>query len=155
MHPPPHQAPVLLCTIGARQFALPLTNIIECLRPLPTEAVSAMPWFVLGVAMIRGAPVPVVDVGALVGIPRSGPATRFVVLRLGDRRVALAVEGVTGTRQVDGGTFPNLPPLLAGAASDTLAAVGVLDEQLLLLLQPARAIPDDVWQTPESPGGRT
>ena len=45
--------------------ALPLVHVLEVMRPLPLEKVEPAPAFLLGLAVIRGEPLPVVDVAAL------------------------------------------------------------------------------------------
>lgn len=143
---------VLLARSGTRLYALPLAGVIECLRPLPVEAVPGAP-FLLGLSVIRGEPVPVVDLGALVGSRGASPG-RFILLRLGERRVALAVEGVVGVRELSADSLQNLPPLLQTDDADVVTAIGIRDHQLLMLLQPARVVPDDLWQTLAPDGGR-
>lgn len=137
--------PVLLTRLGAGICAIPLSGVVECMRPLPVEPAHGVP-FLMGLSVIRGAPAPVVQLAALVGGKQTAPTGRFVLLRLGTRRVALAVEAVIGVRSIDRSLLQQLPPLLQDQGSASVAAVGVNDGQLLLLLQLARIIPDDVWQ---------
>lgn len=143
---------VLLARVGSRLYALPLAGVIECFRPLPVEAVAGGPPFLLGLSIVRGEPVPVVDLGALLG-DGSIPPGRYVLLRLGERRVALSVEGVVGVRELGADVLRDLPPLLQGAGAEAVAAVGVRDDKLLLLLQPARVVPDEVWRALAPSGG--
>ncbi|HVZ36331.1 MAG TPA: chemotaxis protein CheW, partial [Polyangiaceae bacterium] len=58
---------MLVCRVRARLCALPVTQVVETLRPLPAERLAGMPAFVTGVGMIRGEPVPIVDPGLLLG----------------------------------------------------------------------------------------
>lgn len=105
-----------------------------------------MPGFVLGLAIIRGAPTPVVDAGALLGEHGEGQPTRFVVMRVQERRVALAVEAVLGVKRLAGETLQALPPLLRHAADDVVAAIGTLDAQLLTVLGGGYLLPPAVWE---------
>jgi purine-binding chemotaxis protein CheW len=143
----------LLCRARTRLCAVPLAQVVETLRPLPVMALAGAPPFVAGLSIIRGAPVPVVDVGAL--LPGSEPPrpTRFVLLRLEERRVALALEGVLGVEELPG-TLQSLPALLAGASAAAVAAVGTLDAELLLVLEAARAVPESVWRELDAERGR-
>jgi purine-binding chemotaxis protein CheW len=63
----------LVVGVKGRLCAVPLTHVIEIMRPLPVEPISDVPLFVQGVSIIRGIPTPVVDLGALLGAP-NGPA---------------------------------------------------------------------------------
>jgi purine-binding chemotaxis protein CheW len=132
--------------------AFPLEHVVETMRPLPVEPLGGRRDAALasieGVAMIRGAPVPVLDARKLLGVP-SGRAGRFVVVRTHDRRVAIAVDAVLEISRIDGDTLSRLPPLLAenGAA---VSAFGALDAALLIVLDAARILPEDVARALDS-----
>lgn len=115
------------------------------MRPLPVTSLAGAPPFVLGMARIRGAPVAVVDLGALLGSTEPPQATRFLTLKLKGRRVALAVEGVVGLRQLEPDVLSDLPPLLAHAEQEAVATMGTLDAELLISLEATRIIPDTLW----------
>ena len=142
----PRQSRTLVVEVQGRLCALPLTHVMEIMRPLPVEPIPAVPSFVRGISLIRGIPTPVVDLGVLLGMP-SGIADRFVTLRLGDRQVALSVDSVLGVRELDMSKIRELPLLLQGASKDVIEAMGTLDEQLLVVLCAGWELPDEVWQT--------
>ncbi|KQW02895.1 hypothetical protein ASC87_00640 [Rhizobacter sp. Root1221] len=123
---------------------MPLAHVVETMRPLPVEAVAGAPHFVRGLAVIRGMPVPVVDAAHLLG-ELAAPANRFVTVIAGERRVALAVDSVLGVREVPTDSLHQLPPLLQEAGGDVVAAIGLLDAELLLVLSSTRLLPDDSW----------
>jgi purine-binding chemotaxis protein CheW len=135
---------VLIVQIGTLRCALPLSCAIETLRPLPLQPVANTPEFVVGACVIRGEALPVVDLAQLLGAASAGPA-RFVVARAGARKVALAVDAVIGTEHVLPEAMASVPPLLAGARSEAIAALGTLDSELLLVLETARIVPHEVW----------
>jgi purine-binding chemotaxis protein CheW len=143
----------LLCRVGESRVALPLVHLVETMRPMAIEPVPQMPPFVSGVAIIRGAPVPVVDSATLLGASPVPPG-RWVTLRVADRCVALAVEGVEGVMDLSRAAFDALPPLLADAGTDVVAALGTLDAQLLVVLQISRLLPESAWSALASREGR-
>lgn len=136
-------SPWLVCRVGALLCALPLEHVVEVMRLLPIETVAGAVPPVRGLSLIRGAPVPVVDAGALIG-ESAARAERLVTIRIGERCVALAVESVVGIRPIAAQALQRLPPLLRDAASETVAAIGTLDAQLLFFLNAARIVPQDV-----------
>jgi purine-binding chemotaxis protein CheW len=144
--PFPRKSRTLVVGVQGRFCALPLTHVMEIMRPLPVEPIPAVPSFVAGISIIRGVPTPVVDLGVLLGMP-GGVADRFVTLRLGDRQVALSVDSVLGVRELDALQIRELPLLLQGASKDVIEAMGTLDEQLLVVLRAGWELPDEVWQT--------
>ncbi|HET6585739.1 MAG TPA: chemotaxis protein CheW [Nannocystaceae bacterium] len=137
----------MLCRVRNLLVALPLEHVAETMRPLPVEPLAAMPEFVVGLAIVRGEPTPVVDAGVLLASRDPAAWTRFVAIRSGTRRVALAVEAVLGVRSFDGDTVQTLPPLLGAASADLVASVGALDRELLVVLDAARVIPESSWQS--------
>jgi purine-binding chemotaxis protein CheW len=142
---------LLICRVQTRLCGLPLEHVLEIMRPLPTEPVAGAAHFVRGLAVIRGAPVPVVDTARLLGA-EGAQADRFVTVNAGERRVALAVDSVLGVRAVPAGSLRELPPLLHEACADVVAAIGLLDAELLLVLHSARLLPDDARGTSDTPG---
>jgi purine-binding chemotaxis protein CheW len=128
----------LVCRVGARACALPLEHVREVMRPSPVAAVPSAQKYVLGLGVIRGETVPVLD-AALLLAGQSAPATRFVVLRVGERRVALAVGEVVGARILDRAELAELPPLLS-EARDRVSALAVLDGDLLQVLESTRLL---------------
>ncbi len=147
---PRAMALMLFCRARARLCAFPLEHLEETMRPLPVEPLSGAPRFVLGLSVIRGAPAPVIDAGALVGEAAPPAPARFVTLKAGTRRVALAVETVIGIRELGPASLHDLPPLLREAGAGVVATIGSLDGELLLVLDRARLVPQSVWETLES-----
>jgi purine-binding chemotaxis protein CheW len=135
----------LLVRSRTRICALPLSHVSETLRCLPVQPVPNAPAFVLGVSILRGEPVPVVDLGLLLDLPEAPDLRRLVSLRVGGRRVAIAVEEVL--KVVPEATMERhaLPPLLRGVAEGSVRSIGVLDHQFLTVLEAARLVPADVW----------
>jgi purine-binding chemotaxis protein CheW len=134
---------VLLCRAGHFLVALPVDRVIETMRPLPVDRLGGPPPFVSGFSLVRGVPVPVVDVPALLGVAEAPPPGRFVTTDAGGRTIALAVSAVVGMRSLTPDQLGALPPLLAQLGSDVVSAVAVRDAQALLLLEVARILPDD------------
>lgn len=124
--------------------ALPLAQVIETMRPLPVQRIEGTPDFVLGAAIVRGLPTPVVslarlaDGGTVAGL-------RWISVAAGPRRVVLEVDDVLGVRALalDDGTPRQ--PLLEGAEPERVTTLGRLDGQLLRLLQAARLVPAQAW----------
>jgi purine-binding chemotaxis protein CheW len=100
--------------------------------------------FVAGVSIIRGEPVVVIDAAMLLGVTSADPG-RLVVIRVGARRVALAVTGVLAVREIAADVLGEMPPLLAEAESSAVVTLGRLDNDLLLVLDGARLVSSEVW----------
>ncbi len=137
---------VLVVMAGECACAFPVQHVAETMRPLPIEPLAGTPAFVRGVAVIRGAPTPVIDLKALLkNGENSAIYGRFVTLKLGDRRVALGVDSVVGLKNLNAAQLADLPPMLRDVATDLISAVSTREAQLLLVLQASRLVPDEVW----------
>lgn len=142
--PQPARQTVLIVRAGSRSCALPISAVVETLRPLPVSPIAGAPPFVQGVAMVRGEPAAVIDLAGFLGdAPAAGAAARWVTVRTGDRPAALAVSGVDGVAQLDAADAGRLP-LLADACGGALEALRGRDDELLLVLRTARLMPGEV-----------
>jgi purine-binding chemotaxis protein CheW len=139
----------LVCRVDSRYCALPIESVIETTRPLPIEQVPGQPDFVAGLSVIRGSPVPIVDAGRVLGGSQSSP-TRWIVLKVGQRRVGLAVEDVIGVRSFSAPDLDDLPPLIGAANAGAIGAIGALDRDLLLVVQSARIVSEGLLASLEA-----
>jgi purine-binding chemotaxis protein CheW len=128
----------LVCRAGGHLCALPLAEVAETMRPLPLEQVSGAPPAMHGLSIIRGLPVPVVDLGLMLGAAASEPG-RLVTVKVSARTVALALDSVVGIWAIEREECTALPPLLRDAG-ETVSAIGSRDAELLLFLSAARTI---------------
>ncbi|HWB76975.1 MAG TPA: chemotaxis protein CheW [Nannocystaceae bacterium] len=133
-------ARVLVCRIRNVLAGLRIGDVVETLRPLPVEPLADKPAFVAGLAIIRGLPTPVVDVGALLGVGGASDWTRFVTVRTRHGEVALAVDAVIGVSEVADAEFRELPSLVQTADARHVATVAARDQALLFVLEAARVI---------------
>jgi purine-binding chemotaxis protein CheW len=136
----------LLCRIGSCIGALAVKDVRETMRPLPIEPLSGAPSFVLGLAIVRGSPTPVIDAGRLLGSSASTPA-RFISLKMEERTAVLAVDAVLDIRVLPKGILVDTPPLLREADQPLVSVIGALDAELLVVLEAARLLSDSVWSS--------
>lgn len=142
----------LVCRVERCLCALPLEHVIETMRLLPVQQFASAPQFVLGVSIIRGLPVPIVDSCLLLRGVASMP-TRCVTLKVNDRVIGLTVDAVVGVFPITPASFLELPPLLGDVGQTEVSALGILDREFLLVLQTGRAIPDSIWAALEKNEG--
>ena len=136
----------VLCRIGSCIGALAVKDVRETMRALPIEPLSGAPPFVLGLAIVRGTPTPVIDAGGLLGSSASS-AARFISLKLEVGAAVLAVDAVLDIRPLPKGLLMDTPPLLGEADPRVVSVIGALDAKLLVVLEAARLVPDSVWNS--------
>jgi len=120
----------LVFGVGDLLCALALRDVVETIRPLPVQPLAGASDILLGVSVIRGLAVPVVDTARLLGA-RVERACRFVTTRT----EAYATGPVIGVLPVEPDASRPPPPMLAAAATRLVVAVGVLDSRPLLFLR--------------------
>jgi purine-binding chemotaxis protein CheW len=131
---------------GPHLAAIGLEHVTVVTRPLPVETLAGVPPHVRGFCVLRGEPVPVVDIPALIGgavpsPPAGRRSDRFVGVSTGPRTAALAVDSVIGIRDLPLDLLYDLSTL-AGPTGET---VGAVDREPLLLLSLSRVVPDSLW----------
>ncbi|MCW8133314.1 MAG: chemotaxis protein CheW [Planctomycetota bacterium] len=134
----------LLVKAGAWVCAIPIRHVLETMRPLEVSSLRETADYLLGLAMIRGKPTPVVSLDALLEKSGQAPHGRFVSLTIDQQRVALGVQEVMGVFPIDLAAFERLPPLLEGA-DERFEAVGAKDRRLLAVLKPMKLLSEQDW----------
>jgi purine-binding chemotaxis protein CheW len=130
----------LLCGVGPHRFILPMAEVIETMRLLPMQTIAGAPPLVLGLSVIRGAPVAVVNTALLFGY-ESPQYTRLVTVRVGESTIALAVESVFTVAVVEADALQQMPPLIGN--DNAVVAMAARDQNLVFLLNAARIVPDE------------
>jgi purine-binding chemotaxis protein CheW len=138
---------VLVCRVQSRLCGLPLDAVEETLRPQPLRPLKSPAVHVQGLARIRGDWLPVVDLAGLLGLTESAAVRRYVVVRAGERRVALAVAEVLGLQTFAAEQLRALPPLLRDRDHGAVSALAERDDELIAVLDQARLFPDDLPPT--------
>jgi purine-binding chemotaxis protein CheW len=132
-----HRRPAsfLVCRAGGLLCALPVERVVETMRPLPIHGLADAPSFHLGSSTVRGEVVPVVHLGALVSGGAAGASTRFIAIRLGERRAVLAVEQIAGIRALPVNASHHVPTLFDEVDPVRIDSIARFDDDLLSLLR--------------------
>jgi purine-binding chemotaxis protein CheW len=126
--------------VGDVRYALDILRVREIIHPLSTVPLPHAPAVVVGVADHRGEVVPVVDLRRRFGLPAEAPSrrTKWVIVRVSTRPVALVVDAVTDVFGASGGDQRDLPPLGTGDEERGIAAVYRHDGGLVFVLDAER-----------------
>jgi chemotaxis protein histidine kinase CheA len=108
----------LMARVGGERFALPVPGVVESLslKNAVVHALAGSP-----VVVRHGETLPLLDLGAALGVPGDREAKAAVVVRHGERQVAWAVDGLEGELELvvkDLGPFLGRPPVISGATID-------------------------------------
>ena len=119
--------------IADQEFCIDIRGVREIRGWTPATPVPQTPDYINGVINLRGAVIPVVDLRNRLGLGRTEPSSRHVILVIqDDERVAgLLVDGVNATFQVDAGLMQEPPPLESLVSERFVDAILPLDGRLL------------------------
>jgi chemotaxis protein histidine kinase CheA len=149
----------LIARVGEERYALPVPGVVESLslKDATVHALAGKP-----VVVRHGVTLPLLDLGAALGVPGDRAANAAVVVRHADRQVAWAVDRLEGELELvvkDLGPFLGRLPLVTGATIDGDGSVVCLVDLRELAGETAhvRSVASTVTQDPspvEAPMGR-
>ncbi|MCB9559074.1 MAG: chemotaxis protein CheW [Kofleriaceae bacterium] len=149
----------LVCfELRGQELALPIEDVRETLTLRPITRVFLSPPWLAGIFSLRGDIVPAVDLGVLLGLPRTVPGDdgRLVVVEHGARVVGILVERLRELRTVDADAVeaapanlaPEVASLLAGVIATPTGTVRVLDGDALFSSQRLGALAREEGASP-------
>lgn len=124
----------LIIRTGALRCALPISVVREVMRPLRIKAAGGLLPGVLGAAIVRGNPLPVISLGVLLRQPEE-PLARFVVVRTPGRDCVLACASIESITGLDDSEWQRLPTLLESI--EAAQQIAVTDRDLVVTLDMA------------------
>jgi len=113
--------------VASEIYAIAIENAIEVAVLGQLVAIPRAPAQVLGVQVLHGSILPVVDLAAVLGLVRSTAPSRLLVAADGELRVGLAVDDVTGVVELPEHTEESESPILLGSVLADDALIGVID----------------------------
>ena len=107
---------VLLFTLEAQRYALPLEDVRELVRAVRLTPLPRAPAVVEGLLNLRGELLPVLDVRRRFRLPtrRLSPSDHLIVAQAGARRFALRVDRAEGLLALEPGQLDPSPRELPG-----------------------------------------
>jgi purine-binding chemotaxis protein CheW len=122
--------------VGDVAYAVPTSSVREITTPAVVTELPHLPRGVIGVFEHRGQVVPVIDLRTCFEVPAqvSGGRTQWIIVEVGQHRIGLCVNRVTGVFEVGFGGLKPVPEL--GKTIDPRALVGVAsqDKRLTFVL---------------------
>jgi purine-binding chemotaxis protein CheW len=113
--------------VVSEAYAMPVEYVLEVADPGDVAAVPRSRPEILGVRNLRGQILPVVDLALLLGVPRTAPPSRLLVVEAGGRRAGFAVDEVSGVGELGDPAEETESGLLVGATLAGGDLIGVID----------------------------
>jgi purine-binding chemotaxis protein CheW len=152
--PTPTTRQLVICSLGAEEYALPIGQVREIVRATePRSVASDLPWM-RGVISLRGMLVPVYDLALRLGVPGTDPPSpraKIVIVETAGELAGVLVDDVVEVLTVENAQIEDVVPL--GVEAGTRAAsIAKLGERLVLLLDTIdllASVPDATEAVPE------
>jgi len=125
---------LVVFTLGAEEYALPIAAVSEIIRSTEPRSVASEVAWIRGVIGLRGKIIPIFDLAARLALPASGDGVsgKIVILETGGEQVGVMVDEVEEVLTVDAGQLEPVPT----ANTDTIEAIAKIDDRLVILLNP-------------------
>ncbi len=128
--------------LGEDIYAFDIMRIREIIRPQKITALPKAPAFVEGVLNLRGQVIPVVDLRKKFEMPprEIDQNRRLLIVPLAGCTIGLAVDEVTEVITVPVANIKPPPQVTDGVGSDYLLGVCLVQDSLIMLLDPDRLL---------------
>lgn len=142
------RAELLLFRVGRELFATPLAAIEEAVELEEVRPIPEMPASMLGVTDLRGRMIPIYSPARSLGVELGAAPAAALVVRAGERRVALAVDDVEDVLDTDLTQLRDAPGgddadgVLIGVARQGRRLVAVLDGDALVAACLSERVPE-------------
>lgn len=122
--------------IGDEEYAVPILNIQEIIKPIEWTRVPQTPAYVLGVFNLRGSVIPLIDLRLKFGLKakKHNEETRFFVLKQGDDVAGFVIDRLTMALRIKRSDIGPAPETMAGDES-LIDGVGKQEDRILTILK--------------------
>jgi purine-binding chemotaxis protein CheW len=128
-----HARQLVVFTLGAEQYALPIQQVHEIIRYSQPRTVASSVGWVRGVISLRGRIVPVFDLAARLGVSSElSEQTKIVIVETESDIAGVIVDDVEEVLTVEDGDIEEVP----GADAELIESIAKLGERLVVLLKP-------------------
>ena len=134
-----HGRQVVVFTLGAEQYALPIKQVQEIIRYQQPRSVASHDYSACGVISLRGRLVAVHDLAARLGASSElTDESKIVIIETGHQTVGVIVDAVNEVLTVQDDQIEDAP----GADKTLIDAIAKIDDRLVVLLDPSTIFSD-------------
>ncbi len=125
---------LVVFTLGAEQYALPIQQVHEIIRYAQPRSVASTVDWVRGVISLRGRIVPVYDLAARLGVNSElSEQTKIVIVETESETAGVIVDDVEEVLTIEDQQIEEVP----GADSTLIESIAKIGERLVVLLKPS------------------
>ncbi len=122
--------------IGEEEYAIPILNIQEIIKPITYTRVPSTPDYVLGIFNLRGNVIPLIDLRRKFHIsPQNETAdTRYIVMKDGDNIAGFVIDKLTEAIRLKSSQIDPAPETLK-KEKGMISGIGKRDKTILTILK--------------------
>ncbi|CAN5264356.1 chemotaxis protein CheW [soil metagenome] len=130
--------------IGEQEFCVDIMAVREIRGWTPATPLPRAPGYMKGVINLRGAVLPIIDLGSRFGLRTSEPSERHVIMvaHVGGRMVGLLVDAVSDIIQLTDEALQPTPDVASEQVKSFVKGLFALDGRLISLIELDRIIPE-------------
>ncbi len=130
------QMKIVVFRIGEEEFGVDVMKVFEVLQRPAVRTVPKAPDFVEGIAEVRTAVVPVIDMRKRFNVPHGDASApeRLLVVEVGEHRIGLVVDAVPGVVKLESDSISPPPEYFKGLAARYMGGIARKLERLIILL---------------------
>jgi purine-binding chemotaxis protein CheW len=130
--------------IGEQIFCVDIMAVREIRGWTPATPLPRAPAFMRGVINLRGAVLPIVDLGARLGLETTEPTARHVIMvvHLGGRTVGLLVDAVSDIVTITDDLVQPTPDIASDQVKTFVRGLFALDGKMVSLIALDRILPE-------------
>lgn len=127
---------VISFNVDGQPYCLDISDIIEIRGWTPATPIAQAPHYVKGVISLRGVVMPVIDLGARIGLCQMSPNDRNVIIvaQLDSGPVGLLVEAVSDTMMINKSQIQPADTASGGAAPEFVVGFLPLEGRMVTVL---------------------
>ena len=130
--------------IGAQEFCVDIMEVREIRGWTPATALPQAPAFVRGVINLRGAVLPIVDLGARLGLGAADPTARHVIIvaQVQNQIVGLLVDAVSDILTVTDDMIQPTPDVASDMVRTFVRGLLAIEGRMVSFISLDRVLPD-------------
>lgn len=123
--------------IGEQEFCVDIMSVREIRGWTPATPLPRSPGYMKGVINLRGAVLPIVDLGARFGLRTSEPTARHVIMvaHIAGRTVGLLVDAVSDIIQLTEGAIQATPDVASDEVKAFVKGIFAIDGRMISLIE--------------------
>lgn len=122
--------------VGEEEYAIPILNIKEIIKPIEYTRVPSVPEYVLGVFNLRGSVIPLIDLRKKfsLGSVKPGPSTRYIVMKDEENVAGFVIDRLTEAIRIKRSRI-DAPPETLVKDKGMIYGIGKRDQNILTILK--------------------